>query len=56
MVDNRQKMLDLIEACIVGDKKTVEFFLAKGVNINAKGKDGWTALMIACINSHYEKY
>jgi len=40
---------DLIKAAEKGDVAKVKALLAKGADPNAKGKNGWTALMFAVV-------
>lgn len=44
--------LDLLVAAKKGDTATVQALLDKGADVNAKDKDGWTALMFAANNGH----
>jgi len=43
---------DLIRAAMAGDLATVQAIIAEGARVNAKSKDGWTALMAASANGH----
>ena len=43
---------DLINAAIRGDAAAVQALLAKGAEVNAKGNDGWTALILASQEGH----
>jgi ankyrin repeat protein len=45
---------DLISAAERGDAAAVQALLAKGAEVNAKGYDGWTALMLASENGHLD--
>jgi ankyrin repeat protein len=44
----------LINASENGHRKVVQALLKMGVDVNAKNKDGWTALMVASFNGHLE--
>jgi ankyrin repeat protein len=49
-----KKSLDLIDAAGVGDNKAVQALLGKGAYVNAKDKDGRTALTEATWNNHID--
>ena len=42
----------LLEACRIGNEKTVQFLLYLGVNVNHTNKEGDTGLMISSENGH----
>ena len=44
----------LIEACMVGDIKTVSAFLERGVSINQKTVNEHSPLVVACYHEHFE--
>lgn len=45
---------ELIDAAAEGNTKRVEELLNKGVNIEVRARDDWTALTIAARDGHYE--
>jgi ankyrin repeat protein len=45
---------DLLEAAEAGDTARVEQLLEQGADVNAKDKDGYTALMLAAFSGHTE--
>ena len=45
---------ELIDAAAEGNTKRVEALLNKGVNIEVRARDDWTALTIAAREGHYE--
>ncbi|MBU0600637.1 ankyrin repeat domain-containing protein [bacterium] len=49
--DNKKKLVDATKR---GDISTVQALLAKGAEVNAKDKDGITALMEASAQGHIE--
>jgi len=45
---------ELIDAAVEGNTRRVEDLLNKGVNIEVRARDDWTALTIAAREGHYE--
>jgi ankyrin repeat protein/CHAT domain-containing protein len=44
----------LIEVAITGDTETIKFLIDNGADVNAKDKNGYTALMVAVKHDHIE--
>ena len=44
----------LLDRSFNGDARMVTYVLAKGASIEFKQANGWTALIISCMNGHLE--
>lgn len=54
MAGGRERLEALLRASMIGHTRAVEAFLDGGVDVNAKGQNGWTPLLEAVFGGHKE--